>query len=601
MITAYRRVTMDEARILLDVVLKMNKDALGVTLPINTDGPKKEQVEQTNDLKKVLQDLDIFESDKDSTHRQEVMDKLYLLVNQWIKSINLKKNMPSNVAETIKGTIYSFGSYRLGVHSKDSDIDALCIAPRHVERSEFFTSFIELLQKQPEIKDLRAIQEAYVPIVKLEFEGIEVTMKATLIDLLFARLALPHIPRQINIADVNLLRNLDTKCILSLNGARLTEEILHLVPNKDSFRLTLHSIRLWAKRQGVYSNVLGFLGGVSWAILVARICQLYPNATASTLVHKFFLVFSLWKWPVPVSLKKQVENTLNLQVWDPRVNVGDKFHLMPIITPAYPQKNSAYNVTLSTRTILETTFKKGHAVSTNILKGNSKWPELFEAENFFLKYKHYILLSAISKKKEHHIQWCGLVESKIRKLIQKLEEIPAIEFLHVNPKIHKPLIKQQNLLQSIWCLGMKLKLSNNISLDFTVNFQTFSDFLANEALKTGLYKEGMAIKAEFVLRKQLPKYIASDFGKMKKEIKKCSSIGGLTCGIPTRTTPTLTPRTLKNIEESFMELSSIPPASLEHQHQAGFAPPVVSFASLPKQEDNHWADDCLHSSDKSMF
>ncbi|GFV78097.1 hypothetical protein TNCV_3044771 [Trichonephila clavipes] len=80
----------------------------------------------------------------------------------------------------------------------------------------------------------------------------------------------------------------------------------------------------------------------------------------------------------------------------------------------------------------------------------------------------------------------------------------------------------------------------------------------------------------------------------------CSSIGGLTCGIPTRTTPTLTPTTLKNIEESFMELSSIPPAPLEHQHQAGFAPPVVSFASLPKQEDNHWADDCLHSSDRSM-
>ncbi|KAF8766741.1 transcription factor kayak-like [Argiope bruennichi] len=79
-----------------------------------------------------------------------------------------------------------------------------------------------------------------------------------------------------------------------------------------------------------------------------------------------------------------------------------------------------------------------------------------------------------------------------------------------------------------------------------------------------------------------------------------SSIGGLTCGIPTRTTPTLTPTTLRNIEESFMELSSIPPAPLEHQHQAGFAPPVVSFASVPKQEDNHWADDCMLSSDRSM-
>ncbi|KFM76881.1 Transforming protein v-Fos/v-Fox, partial [Stegodyphus mimosarum] len=80
----------------------------------------------------------------------------------------------------------------------------------------------------------------------------------------------------------------------------------------------------------------------------------------------------------------------------------------------------------------------------------------------------------------------------------------------------------------------------------------------------------------------------------------CSSIEGLTCGIPTRTTPTLTPTTLKNIEESFMELHSIPPAPLEHQRQAGFAPPVISFTGLPKQEESRWVDECMHSSDRSL-
>ena len=46
--------------------------------------------------------------------------------------------------------------------------------------------------------------------------------------------------------------------------------------------------------KGVYSNVLGYLGGVSWAMLVARVCQLYPNAAPATLVHRFFLVLSKW-------------------------------------------------------------------------------------------------------------------------------------------------------------------------------------------------------------------------------------------------------------------------------------------------------------------
>lgn len=46
--------------------------------------------------------------------------------------------------------------------------------------------------------------------------------------------------------------------------------------------------------KNLYSNVLGFLGGISWALLVAHVCQLYPNAAASTLVHRFFFVFSQW-------------------------------------------------------------------------------------------------------------------------------------------------------------------------------------------------------------------------------------------------------------------------------------------------------------------
>lgn len=63
--------------------------------------------------------------------------------------------MPPNVAEQVGGKIYTFGSYRLGVHHKGADIDALCVVPRHIYRSDYFTSFFELLKMQEEVTDLR--------------------------------------------------------------------------------------------------------------------------------------------------------------------------------------------------------------------------------------------------------------------------------------------------------------------------------------------------------------------------------------------------------------------------------------------------------------
>ena len=84
-----------------------------------------------------------------------MLRKVNELAKEWIKDVSVQKNMPLSATDSVGGKIYTFGSYRLGVHNKGADIDALCVAPRHVDRSDYFTSFVELLKKQPEVTELR--------------------------------------------------------------------------------------------------------------------------------------------------------------------------------------------------------------------------------------------------------------------------------------------------------------------------------------------------------------------------------------------------------------------------------------------------------------
>lgn len=77
-------------------------------------------------------------------------------------------------------------------------------------------------------------------------------------------------------------------------GPRVTDMILNLVPDVGVYRTALRAIRLWAKKRGVYSNVMGYPGGVAWALMTARICQLYPTAAPAAIVGKFFPIYSQW-------------------------------------------------------------------------------------------------------------------------------------------------------------------------------------------------------------------------------------------------------------------------------------------------------------------
>jgi len=50
---------------------------------------------------------------------------------------------------------------------------------------------------------------------------------------------------------------------------------------------------MWAKNKGVYSQIFCYLGGIGYTILLAKVCQFYPNYGPLKLGTVLFLVFPL--------------------------------------------------------------------------------------------------------------------------------------------------------------------------------------------------------------------------------------------------------------------------------------------------------------------
>lgn len=412
----------------------------GITGPLSTEKATPKQIQLSEAMTSCLKTSGFFESEDESRRRERVLGALNQLVKAFIVEIGLQKNMSREDAELAGGKIFTFGSYRLGVHSTGADLDTLCVAPSHVERSDFFGAFFERLRKQPEVTNLTQVPDAYVPVIKMCFDGIH-------IDLVFARLMLPVISEDLDLLDLSLLKSLDEKCVLSLNGSRVTDEILKLVPNVASFHSALRCIKYWAKRRGLYSNSMGYLGGVAYALLVARVCQLYPNAAPFTIVQRFFHVFKSWNWPQPVILKNIEESSLQMKVWNPRQYPADRYHKMPVITPAYPSMCSTHNVSASTLQLIMAEFRRGCDICLAIENGTATWDTLFAKSDFFSEYKNYFQILAYSTDEETAKVWFGFVESKIRFLTLKLEQVSNISAAPPFPDSFERQIKAQDISQ----------------------------------------------------------------------------------------------------------------------------------------------------------
>ncbi|XP_073318169.1 nuclear poly(A) polymerase 2-like isoform X3 [Primulina huaijiensis] len=419
------------------------------------------------------------------------------------------------MVEDANALIFTFGSYRLGVHGPGADIDTLCVGPSYVTREEdFFYVLHNILADMEEVTELQPVPDAHVPVMKFKFDGIS-------IDLLYASISLLVVPEDLDISNISVLQNIDEPTVRSLNGCRVADQILKLVPNVENFRTTLRCLKFWAKRRGVYSNVTGFLGGVNWALLVARLCQFYPKANPSMLVSRFFRVYTQWRWPNPVMLCEIYDDELGFSIWDPRRNHWDRNHLMPIITPAYPCMNSSYNVSASTLRVMNEQFQFGKKICEDIELNKTQWNTLFKPFLFFESYKNYLQVDIVAADLDDLRAWRGWVESRLRQLTLMIERDTSGK-LQCHPYPHDHVDSSKPCAHCAFFTGLQRKQGEVVQEGQQFDIRKTVDEFRHQINSYLYWKPGMEIYVSHVRRKQIPSYVFTEGYKRSRHMSPIS-------------------------------------------------------------------------------
>lgn len=463
----------------VDMTFKPNKDSE----PLSEASPGPQDVARGDALEHELRFAGAFEGEDEDALRATALADIAKIVTDWAAGFYERQGIPVPDDGKKMAVIIPFGSYALGcvalppspppsptplptciriiaalpphappsvlprrligtmpcllmgafsrlsrVHSTDSDIDVLAIMPKHVSRNDFLSELGPILRAHSSVDNLSVVPEAFVPVIKFNWEGIDM-------DLSFAQILLSELPVPLDVTDTELLRDQkDPKDVTCLNGPRVTYEILRRVRNVNHFRTFLRALKMWARRRGIYSNIVGFPGGVAWAIMAANVCQLYPNMSPPMLLEKFFFLYQNWNFDeIPIKIASVDEcrpppGAGYMPQWSPNAI----YRPLQIITPTYPVANATFNACHSTVAIVRHEIGRGHGLIQGVASGKHGYAALFNPSDFFAQYKNYVCVDCFSDSLDDLKPFYGYLSSQIRKLVEKLEgdEMAMLEIAH---------------------------------------------------------------------------------------------------------------------------------------------------------------------------
>ncbi|KAF4672316.1 hypothetical protein FOL47_000701, partial [Perkinsus chesapeaki] len=509
------------------------KKQWGVSPAVSLSKPGAKDVAATEVMNEVL----VAEAPQASEEERQLHKTVFSLMSELVSEWGREYAFSSGLEE--KGChceLMAIGSARLGLQDPSSDIDCVVVAGHLISRDAFFKLFPVKLSERNDITNLNPVPQAAVPVIKMKCMDVDV-------DVLFCGLAHP-MDGPLDPSDDTILCDMDEKSARSINGVRVSDAIKASVPNFDNFLGALRLIRGWARRRGVYSNALGYLGGVSWAILVARICQLFPHMCSSQLVVRFFRVYSRWNWDPSegaVVLKHSEQRSgagyQHHRVWcpPPKRTGGEQAFLpavspMAVITPAYPSMNSTFGVTGTTMTTLKMELERGAQIISAKgvdLSRRKNWESLIDPFHFFDYqkggYKQFLQIEVVGASALSHKSAEGLVNSKIKPLLmKKMPEVAAEDNSKVPYRAWTGAIPLEDPTKEYpYCSALFVGLSIPTGIDLRPAVREFMERLGAElAAQMPEYKAGgmFDVRVRHVTLASLPDAVKGDSVKRKVEL-----------------------------------------------------------------------------------
>ncbi|CAK5038584.1 unnamed protein product [Meloidogyne enterolobii] len=103
---------------------------------------------------------------------------------------------------------------------------------------------------------------------------------------------------------------------------------------------------------------------------------------------------------------------------------GHEGDQMPVISPLYPEQNTAYNVNLNTRKLITKIMKEAYNLLEN--EGHNNYLKLFENFDYKKYYNYFILITCLEMEIQKDNN-CISVKAKLRKTLFKWAELAKIK------------------------------------------------------------------------------------------------------------------------------------------------------------------------------